>query len=346
MLGRDPSVGGRVVHGFHRGGAARHSDRQPARARHSAAAGWRLCGAGAHVGGASLRGVANIGFNPTFGNRDAHRRDASARLRRRSLRPASRDRASSRACAASRSFPTCRRCWRRSDATSPRHGASSMTAMSELRAEQLEVVESIVGGVGGHAPRPLSDRPRCARDALAGTAPDRRRPRSHRRPLDQAGHDPARRRPRHRARRPAPRVDARRAGSRSRSTCCTRTSRCSRSTSRPGLVVHPAPGHWQGTLVSALLHRWPALPPGLDPIASRHRAPARQGHVGRAADREDRRSAGGLGRQFHDREIDKQYLALVWGVPRRAQRHDRRADRSPPRASQAHGGAAARARSA
>ena len=85
-----------------------------------------------------------------------------------------------------------------------------------------------------------------------------------------------------------------------------------------GLVVHPAPGHWQGTLVSALLHRWPTLPPGIDP--------ARLGIVHRL----DKDTSGvlliaktaaalaELARQFHDREIDKQYLALVWGVPRAA----------------------------
>ncbi len=85
-----------------------------------------------------------------------------------------------------------------------------------------------------------------------------------------------------------------------------------------GLVVHPAPGHWQGTLVSALLHRWPTLPPGLDP--------ARLGIVHRL----DKDTSGvlliartatalaELGRQFRDRETEKQYLALVWGVPRRA----------------------------
>ena len=85
-----------------------------------------------------------------------------------------------------------------------------------------------------------------------------------------------------------------------------------------GLVVHPAPGHWQGTLVSALLHRWRTPPPGLDP--------ARLGIVHRL----DKDTSGvlliaktaaalaELGRQFHDREIDKQYLALVWGVPRRS----------------------------
>jgi 23S rRNA pseudouridine1911/1915/1917 synthase len=60
------------------------------------------------------------------------------------------------------------------------------------------------------------------------------------------------------------------------------------------------------------------LPPGLDP--------ARLGIVHRL----DKDTSGvlliaktaaalaALGRQFHDREIGKQYLALVWGVPRRA----------------------------
>jgi len=83
-----------------------------------------------------------------------------------------------------------------------------------------------------------------------------------------------------------------------------------------GLVVHPAPGHWQGTLVSALLHRWSPPPPDLDP--------ARLGIVHRL----DKDTSGvllvaktaaalaELGRQFHDRETDKRYLALVWGVPR------------------------------
>ena len=100
-----------------------------------------------------------------------------------------------------------------------------------------------------------------------------------------------------------------------------------------GLVVHPAPGHRQGTLVSALLHRWPTLPPGLDP--------ARLGIVHRL----DKDTSGvmliaktaaalaELGRQFHDREIDKQYLAMAWGVPRRERGDRRRADRAPPGAS-------------
>ena len=85
----------------------------------------------------------------------------------------------------------------------------------------------------------------------------------------------------------------------------------------PGLVVHPAPGHWQGTLVSALLHRWPALPPGLDPsrLGIVHRLDKDTSGILLIA--KTAAALAELGRQFHDREIDKQYLALVWGVPRR-----------------------------
>ena len=42
-----------------------------------------------------------------------------------------------------------------------------------------------------------------------------------------------------------------------------------------GLVVHPAPGNWSGTLLNGLL----ALDPQARAAAARrHRAPARQGH--------------------------------------------------------------------
>ena len=86
----------------------------------------------------------------------------------------------------------------------------------------------------------------------------------------------------------------------------------------PGLVVHPAPGHWRGTLLNALVHRWPTPPAGIDP--------SRMGIVHRL----DKDTSGvlliartaaalaDLARQFHDREIEKQYLALVWGTPLRA----------------------------
>lgn len=84
----------------------------------------------------------------------------------------------------------------------------------------------------------------------------------------------------------------------------------------PGMVVHPAPGRWQGTLVNALLHRWGRLPAGDD---------VRPGIVHRL----DRETSGviviartpaaleHLARQFHDRTVTKRYLAVVRGVMRR-----------------------------
>jgi 23S rRNA pseudouridine1911/1915/1917 synthase len=81
----------------------------------------------------------------------------------------------------------------------------------------------------------------------------------------------------------------------------------------PGLVVHPAPGNWRGTLVSALLHHWHGPRPGLDP--------ARPGIVHRL-DKDtsgvlviakDPETLAALGNQFRRREVEKQYVAFVWG---------------------------------
>jgi 23S rRNA pseudouridine1911/1915/1917 synthase len=80
-----------------------------------------------------------------------------------------------------------------------------------------------------------------------------------------------------------------------------------------GMVVHPAAGHRTGTLVHALLHHVG----GLSGIGGRERP----GIVHRL----DRGTSGvmvvaktdaahrALAQQFHDRQIDKEYLALVWG---------------------------------
>jgi 23S rRNA pseudouridine1911/1915/1917 synthase len=80
-----------------------------------------------------------------------------------------------------------------------------------------------------------------------------------------------------------------------------------------GLVVHPAPGNWRGTLVSALLYHWHGPRPGLDP--------ARPGIVHRL-DKDtsgvlviakDPETLAALGAQFRRREVEKQYVAFVWG---------------------------------
>jgi 23S rRNA pseudouridine1911/1915/1917 synthase len=84
----------------------------------------------------------------------------------------------------------------------------------------------------------------------------------------------------------------------------------------PGLVVHPAPGHADGTLVNALLHHCPDLRPIAGEI--------RPGIVHRL----DKDTSGvlvvaksatvldHLARQFKDRSVKKMYLALVQGTPK------------------------------
>ena len=80
-----------------------------------------------------------------------------------------------------------------------------------------------------------------------------------------------------------------------------------------GLVVHPAPGHWRGTLVSALLHHWRGPRPGLDPLRPGivHRLDKDTSGVLIIA--KDAATLAALGAQFRRREIEKQYLAFVWG---------------------------------
>ncbi|MBN1400448.1 MAG: RluA family pseudouridine synthase [Anaerolineae bacterium] len=87
-----------------------------------------------------------------------------------------------------------------------------------------------------------------------------------------------------------------------------------------GLVVHPAPGHRQHTLVNALLAERPS-------VAEADLDTQRPGIVHRL----DRDTTGvllvalsrqvqlALQAQFRARQVDKRYLALVYGVPERRQ---------------------------
>ena len=84
----------------------------------------------------------------------------------------------------------------------------------------------------------------------------------------------------------------------------------------PGMVVHPARGHWSGTLASAVQHHFGGK-------LSTAGGPTRPGIVHRL----DRDTTGvmvvaktqsalrKLKEQFHEREVRKQYVALVWGEP-------------------------------
>ena len=86
---------------------------------------------------------------------------------------------------------------------------------------------------------------------------------------------------------------------------------------RPGMIVHPAKGHWEGTLASALAHHFGAL--------SGRGGPTRPGIVHRL----DRDTSGvlvvakndqvhdALAAQFKSRDVEKEYLAIVAGVPDR-----------------------------
>jgi 23S rRNA pseudouridine1911/1915/1917 synthase len=82
----------------------------------------------------------------------------------------------------------------------------------------------------------------------------------------------------------------------------------------PGMVVHPAAGHSDGTLVNALLHHVDDLSgvggesrPGIV-----HRLD--KGTSGVMIVAKNDAAHQELSRQFHDREIEKEYLTLVWGV--------------------------------
>jgi 23S rRNA pseudouridine1911/1915/1917 synthase len=88
-----------------------------------------------------------------------------------------------------------------------------------------------------------------------------------------------------------------------------------------GLVVHPAPGNWSGTLVNALLHHFQASGCSLPAIGGKERP----GLVHRL----DKETSGvmviaktdqahrGLAAQFKQHTITRVYEALVWGVPRK-----------------------------
>jgi 23S rRNA pseudouridine1911/1915/1917 synthase len=86
-----------------------------------------------------------------------------------------------------------------------------------------------------------------------------------------------------------------------------------------GMIVHPARGHWDGTLASALAHHF-------GPLSGRG-GPTRPGIVHRL----DRDTSGvivvakndqahdALAAQFKARSVQKEYLAIVVGVPDRDQ---------------------------
>ncbi|HKW86186.1 MAG TPA: RluA family pseudouridine synthase [Nitrospiraceae bacterium] len=90
-----------------------------------------------------------------------------------------------------------------------------------------------------------------------------------------------------------------------------------------GLVVHPAPGHWSGTLVNALLHHFDSLGGSLSSIGGKERP----GLVHRL----DKETSGvmviaktdeahrSLAAQFKQHSITRVYEALAWGAVKKSE---------------------------
>ena len=88
-----------------------------------------------------------------------------------------------------------------------------------------------------------------------------------------------------------------------------------------GIVVHPAPGNWSGTLVNALLHHFQTSGGTVSTIGGKERP----GLVHRL----DKETSGvmviaktdqahrGLAAQFKQHTITRAYEALIWGVPKK-----------------------------
>jgi len=96
-----------------------------------------------------------------------------------------------------------------------------------------------------------------------------------------------------------------------------------------GMVVHPAVGHAGGTLVNALLHHVRGLSGagGDDRPGIVHRLD--KGTSGVIVVAKHDAAHRELARQFHDREVTKDYLALVWGTLKPGHIMDKAIGRDP-----------------
>jgi 23S rRNA pseudouridine1911/1915/1917 synthase len=96
-----------------------------------------------------------------------------------------------------------------------------------------------------------------------------------------------------------------------------------------GMVVHPAAGNQSGTLVNALLHHVKDLSgiggetrPGIV-----HRLDKGTSGVMLVAKHDEAHRE--LARQFHDREVEKEYIALAWGLVQQRKRINAAIGRDP-----------------
>ncbi len=80
-----------------------------------------------------------------------------------------------------------------------------------------------------------------------------------------------------------------------------------------GMMVHPAPGRWQGTVVNALLSRWQGHKMGGEPLRPGivHRLDKETS--GALVVAKDLRTLEALAQQFQERKVSKTYLAVIIG---------------------------------
>jgi 23S rRNA pseudouridine1911/1915/1917 synthase len=96
-----------------------------------------------------------------------------------------------------------------------------------------------------------------------------------------------------------------------------------------GMVVHPAAGNQSGTLVNALLHHVKDLS-GIGGAARPgivHRLDKGTSGVMVVAKHDEAHRE--LARQFHDREVEKEYVALAWGLVQQRKRINAAIGRDP-----------------
>lgn len=83
-----------------------------------------------------------------------------------------------------------------------------------------------------------------------------------------------------------------------------------------GMAVHPAPGSPSGTLVNALLHHFSGLPVMGDPLRPGIVHRLDKDTTGCIVIAKTRAAHEALGKQFADRSVRKEYIALCYGVPK------------------------------
>ena len=128
---------------------------------------------------------------------------------------------------------------------------------------------------------------------------------------------------------PEPAAAAGAAGRSSRSTSCSTIADLVVVNKPAGMVVHPAAGNPSGTLVNALLHHVKDLSgiggemrPGIV-----HRLDKGTSGVMVIAKNDEAHQE--LARQFHDREVEKEYVALAWGLVQQRKRINAAIGRDP-----------------